>query len=90
MLRPGGEAHLTLCSTGTWFFKDSVYPKIDENTVVKIDDGPEKGIPYFYGAVSYILDWMAAFNLRQIRHMDDCYFVGTTQNSNHYFILAGR
>ena len=48
VLRTNGELFLTLCSKETWSFKDAGYPKIDENTVLKQEDGPEDGIPHFY------------------------------------------
>jgi len=48
VLKIGGEIYITLCSKETWSFKDAGYPKLDENTVIKTDEGPEKGIPHFY------------------------------------------
>ena len=47
VLRIGGEIFLTLCSKESWSYKDAGYPRLDENTVIKTDDGPEKGIPAF-------------------------------------------
>ena len=90
ILRPGGEIYLTLCSKETWSFKESGYPKLDENTVVKTDEGPEKGIPHFYVALDDILYLFKNFKIENIRHTDDCYFNGQKQNSKHYFILARR
>lgn len=65
---------MTLCSKETWSYKDAGYPKLDENTVIKTADGPEKDIPNFY--------------IEKIRHTDDCYYADRRQNSKHYFILA--
>lgn len=90
ILRPGGEIYLTLCSKETWSFKESGYPKLDENTVVKTDEGPEKGIPHFYVTLDDILQLFKDFEIESIRHTDDCYFNGQKQNSKHYFILARR
>lgn len=88
ILKPNGEIYLTLCSKETWSFKDAGYPKLDENTVVKTAEGPEKGIPHFYVTLQDILKLFADFKIDRIRHTDDCYFEGTEQNSKHYFILA--
>jgi len=88
VLKPGGEVFLTLCSKETWSFKDAGYPKLDENTVIKTDDGPEKGIPHFFVALDEIAGLFTGFNLIKVRHTDDCFFDGRMQNSKHYFILA--
>lgn len=90
ILKPGGEIYLTLCSKETWSFKDAGYPKIDENTVVKTADGPEKGIPHFYVTLSDVFTLFTDFDIQWIRHTDDCYFAGREQNSKHFFILARR
>lgn len=88
VLKPNGEVFLTLCSKETWSFKDAGYSHIDENTIVKDTDGPEKGIPHFYVTFDDILALFYGFTLERIRHTDDCYFNGHEQNSKHYFILA--
>lgn len=90
ILKPGGEIYLTLCSKDTWSFKDSGYPKLDENTVVKTDEGPEKGIPHFYVTLDDIIHLFNGFEIERIRHTDDCYFDGNKQNSKHYFILVKK
>lgn len=88
ILKPGGEIFLSLCSKETWTFKDSGYPKIDDNTVVKTDDGPEKGIPHFCVNLDDIVRLFHEFSVISVRHVDDCYFEGRKCNSKHYFILA--
>lgn len=88
ILKPDGEIYLTLCSKETWSFKYAGYPKVDENTVVKTAEGPEKGISHFYVTLNDILRLLADFDIERIRHTDDCYFDGKEQNSKHYFILA--
>lgn len=88
ILKPDGEIYITLCSKETWSFKDAGYPRIDENTVAKTAEGPEKGIPHFYVTLNDILRLLDDFEIKRIRHTDDCYFDGKEQNSKHYFILA--
>ena len=88
VLTVGGEIFFTLCSKESWSFKDAGYPRIDENTVVKTDDGPEKGIPHFYVTLDDILKLFADYDIERIRHTDDCYFSRRRQNSKHYFISA--
>lgn len=88
VLKNGGEIYLTLCSKESWSFKDAGYPKLDENTAIKTDEGPEKGIPHFYVNRDDILNLFANYDIERIRHTDDCYFSGKKQNSKHYFISA--
>lgn len=88
VLRIDGEIFLTLCSTESWSYKDAGYPRLDENTVIKTDDGPEKGIPHFYVTLDDIIDLLVDYDIDRIRHIDDCYFAGKKQNSKHYFITA--
>lgn len=88
VLKVGGEIYITLCSKETWSFKDAGYPKLDDNTVIKTDEGPEKGVPHFYVTLDDILNLFTDFDIKRIRHTDDCYFSGRKQNSKHYFILA--
>lgn len=88
VLKVGGEIFLSLCSKETWSFNEAGYPKLDENTVIKTDEGPEKGIPHFYVTLDDILNLFADYDIEKIRHTDDCYFSGRKQNSKHYFISA--
>lgn len=88
ILKPGGEIFLTLCSKETWSFKDAGYPKIDENTVVITDEGPEKGIPHFGVNLDDIERLFHEFSVISVRHVDDCYLEGRKSNSKRYFVLA--
>lgn len=88
ILKPGGELYMTLCSKETWSFKDAGYPKLDENTVIKTIEGPEKDIPHFYVEFEDIMTLLSDFDIERIRHTDDCYYANRRQNSKHYFILA--
>ncbi len=88
ILKPGGEIFITLCSKDTWSFKEAGYPKIDENTVIKIDDGPEKDIPHFYVNLDDINRLFKDFDLISVRHIDDIYYTDKVNHSWHYFIHA--
>lgn len=90
IVKPGGEIFTTLCSKDTWSYKDAGYPKIDENTVRKTSEGPEKDVPHFYVAMDDIINLFSEVNIEllRVRHTDDCYRDGQRQNSMHYFVLA--
>ena len=88
VLKPNGEIFLSLCSKETWSYKEAGYPKIDDNTIVKTEEGPEQGVPHFYVTFDDIIQLFGEFEIRHIRHVDDCYYAGEKHNSKHYFILA--
>lgn len=89
VLKPDGEIYITLCSKATWSFKGAGFPKIDENTVVKTDDGPEKDVPHFFVDLDDIKSLMEQdFDLLRIRHIDNCVFEGIVQNNSHYHVWA--
>lgn len=92
ILKPQGEIFITLCSKETWSFKEAGYPKIDENTVRKTEEGPEKDIPHFYVELDDIIDIFKTINFEilRIRHSDDCYFDGGKRNNKHYFVSARK
>jgi len=92
IIKPQGEIYITLCSKESWGYASAGYPKIDANSIVKTDDGPEKGVPHFYVDLDDIITIFGnvSFDLLRIRHTDDCYFDGQKRNSKHYFILARK
>lgn len=66
------------------------YPKLDDNTVIKTEEGLENGIPHFYVTIDDILELFKDCSIIRIRHVDDCYFDGGKRCSKHYFILGSR
>jgi ubiquinone/menaquinone biosynthesis C-methylase UbiE len=91
VLKRNGEFYLTLCSKNSWSFQESGYPKHDENTIIKIEDGPENGIPHFYSDENTITSLFSNFKLINIRHTKDIVFNETAlKNSWHYFILGQK
>ena len=92
IVKSQGEIYITLCSKETWSYTDAGYPKIDENTVRKTDDGPEKDVPHYYVDLDDVVEMFTDRNMEllRIRHTDDCYLDGERKNSKHYFILATR
>lgn len=90
VVAPEGEIYLTLCSKESDYFSKIQNARLDENTIVKMEDGPEKGVPHFYADLDDIIQLFsdADIELIQVRHTDDCYWDGEKRNCKHYFILA--
>jgi len=95
--KQNGEIYITLGSKESENFKNSGFPKIDENTVLKSNDGTEKDVPHCYFDLDEIIDILRKINLEpiNIRHKDECYFNGDKRSSSknsysnsHYYILA--
>jgi SAM-dependent methyltransferase len=91
VLKPRGEFYLSLGSKLAWSFVSAGYPKHDENTIIKIEDGPENGIPHFYSDESTIHELFTRFNLINVQHVKDIIVNKTSlRNSWHYFILGEK
>jgi SAM-dependent methyltransferase len=88
VLRPAGEVYLTLCSKDSPSFHNADFPKIDENSVMKTDEGPEKGVPHFYADLEDVLAMFKDFCIIRIRYINDCYFNSQKHDSIHYYIHA--
>jgi len=91
VLKEDGEFFLTVCSKNSWSFQEAGYPKYDENTIIKIEDGPENGIPHFYCDENTIKELFNTFNVINIKHTKDIILYGSElKNSWHYFILGTK
>lgn len=91
ILKPKGEIYLTLCSKETWSFKEANFPKIDENTVVKTEEGPENGVPHFFVNLDDVKRLFEPnFELIRVRHVDNCIVEGIVQNNSHYHVWARK
>lgn len=88
VLKPNGVIYLTLCSKETYSYHNEFNQRIDDNTVIKMQEGPEKGIPHYFVDLDDILRLFNGFDLRKIRHIDDCYYNHFRQTSKHYYIEA--
>jgi len=91
VLKERGEFFLTICSKNSWSFQESGYQKHDENTIIKIEDGPENGIPHFYSDENTIKELFSIFDLITVKHTKDIILNGSElKNSWHYFILGKK
>ncbi|MBW4085041.1 class I SAM-dependent methyltransferase [Paenibacillus sp. S150] len=88
VLKPGGEIYLSLASKDSGNYSKGLLPQLDRNTIIKTEEGPEKGIPHFYVDLGDILTLFKHFKIERVRHVDDCYSQGEITDNKHYFILA--
>ena len=48
ILKPNGEAYFTVGSKESFWFRNPICKIVDPNTRIRVEDGPENGIPHFY------------------------------------------
>lgn len=91
VMRENGECYLTLCSKETWGFKQEEWPLVDENTRIRMDDGPEKGVPHFYADYNLIVKLFKDFKIEMVEHIEDFYeSKGKINSSYHYHVLIKK
>lgn len=86
VLRKDGECYLTLGSKNTWGWKQD-WTMVDENTKIRVEDGPENGIPHFYADYDLILKLFKDFSIEQIHEIRGFYGKG---GSYHYHVLIRK
>ena len=87
-VKSGGELYVTLCSKNAWSYKEAGFPVIDENTVIKVEDGPENGIPHFFADAENIPALFEGIRIIDLQHTQDMIVDGKEYGSWHYFILG--
>lgn len=91
VLKPDGECYLTLGSKSTWGFKQTSWPLLDENTRLRMEEGPEYEIPHFYADYDLIKELFKDFKIEFINHIEDFYESnGKTYSSFHYHVLIRK
>ena len=91
VLKPDGECYLTLGSKSADNFKNPNSPKVDDNTSIRIEEGPENGIPHFYADYDLIQDLFKDFKIELVNHIEDYHQENDKQVSNwHYHVLVKK
>ena len=91
VMKQNGEGYLTLGSKDTWGFKQKSWPLIDENTRLRMDEGPEYKVPHFYVDYRLAKELFCNFKIINI-HQEIEYYEksnGITE-SYHYHILIKK
>ena len=87
VLKSGGECFITLCSKETWGYKQD-WPKVDQNTKLRMEEGPEYKVPHFYADYDLIKELFKDFEIISLRHVEEIYEKNNgTTSSWHYHIL---
>lgn len=90
VLKNDGECYLTLGSKETWGFKQD-WPMVDENTKLRMEEGPEYKVPHFYADYNSIKELFREFRIINVEHIEKFYEdKGKTYSSFHYHILIKK
>ena len=91
VLKKDGECYLTLGSKSTWGFKQTDWPMIDENTKLKMEEGPEYKTPHFYVDNELVKKLFSEFKIELIKHIEEFYENNNkTYSSYHYHVLIKK
>lgn len=90
VLRPGGELYVTLGSKRAWGWVQAGFERIDENTVLKVEEGPEDGVPHFFADDESAVELFRDFSIVSLRHSQDLFIEGRRYDSWHYYVLGSK
>lgn len=91
VMKKDGECYLTLGSKDTFGFKQENWPLVDENTRLKMEEGPEYKVPHFYVDYNLAKKLFKDFEIITIYQVID-YHEENNQvfDSYHYHILIHK
>ena len=91
ILKKDGECYLTLGSKDTWGYKQTQWPLVDENTRLKMEEGPEYKTPHFYADYNLIKQLFKDFEIEDIFQVIDYYTdKDKLYDSYHYHVLIKK
>ena len=91
VMRPGAECYLTLGSKDTGGWKHEDWPLIDENTRLRMEEGPEYKVPHFYVDYPLVKELFKDFDIKNIHQVIDYFDHGDVVNgSYHYHVLIRK
>ena len=91
VMKHTGECYVTLGSKDAWGFKQENWSLIDENTRLRMEEGPEYKVPHFYADYNLVKELYSNFKIINI-HQEINYHEkqNRTKESYHYHILIQK
>ena len=91
VLKKDGECYLTLGSKDSKQFKDNDWPLIDENTKLRMEEGPEYKVPHIYVDYESAKELFKEFKIIDIYQVIDYYEEnGKIYDGYHYHLIIKK
>lgn len=91
VLKKDGECYLTLGSKDSSQFKDNDWPLIDENTKLRMEEGPEYKVPHIYVDYESSKELFKEFKIIDIYQVIDYYEEnGKVYDGYHYHLIIKK
>lgn len=87
ILKKDGECFLTLGSKNADTFKDEKNIFVDENTKLRMDEGPEKGVPHFYADMEIIPELFNNFKIIYLAQVQDFEYEDEQYKSRWHYVM---
>jgi len=88
VLKPNGEAYFTLGSKESFWFNNPNCITVDEYTKIRVEDGPENGIPHFYIDDNDCFNLFNDFTIIEIKNVRELTQYGNF--SPHYHVWSKK
>ena len=89
VVRDGGEFYITICSQNAWYYSSDL-PRLDENTIVKTEEGPEHNIPHFYANRDTINMLFANDELISVKQVEEDIMKWQPDKTPWFYHVHGR
>ena len=90
VLKNNGETYLTFGSKDSWGYKEN-WPQLDENTKIRIEDGPDNNVPHFYADTKLIFCLLHDFDIIDLKQIEKIEMINNKIKSHHhYHVLAKK
>lgn len=91
VLKCGGECYVTLASKCDRGFLHEDWTAVDANTKLRLEEGPEYGIPHFYTDYGLIFELFASFEIIDVEHIETFNEIHPESGSAyHYHVLCRK
>lgn len=84
VLKFNGECYLTFGSKSAWGWQQA-WPMVDDNTKLRMEEGPEYKVPHFYADKELLLELFSDFEIIGLTHVEDW---GNNNRGVHYHVLV--
>lgn len=90
VLKPGGEVYFTVGSKESFWFNNPKCIYVDDYTKIRVEDGPENGIPHFYIGDKDCFTLFNDFTIVNIKNIRELTQYGNFSPHYHIWLKKGE